>query len=118
MKKEEVQAWYEKECKKSGLTEEASGTPYIQKLVAFSLLFSVPVGLSGCSEQTATAQDECKWERETNGKWELDCDDDNSSWYRSHGYSSKSSPVKSSSPFYKKGVGSGGSKSGGFFSGG
>ncbi|RKD23847.1 hypothetical protein BEP19_05300 [Ammoniphilus oxalaticus] len=116
--KKEVQTWFKKEVQKSGLTEPPEGTPFFQKWVAFSLLFSAPIALSGCGSQQLTAEDECKWERDRNGKWELDCDNNNSSYYRGHGYASKDSPIRSSSPMIKQGVGSGGKKSGGFFSGG
>lgn len=115
MKKEQIQTWYEES---EYMPETARKTPYYQKLAAFTLLFSVPLALSGCGDDQPTAQDECEWERDSTGQWEIDCDDDDSSWYRSHGYSSKSSKVKASSPFLKQGVGSGGKKSGGFFSGG
>lgn len=119
MKKEQIQTWYQEECQKGGyVPETAHKTPFYQKMVAFTLLFSVPVTLSGCGDDQLTAEDECEWERETNGQWEIDCEDDASSWYRSHGYSSKFSKINPSSPFLKTGVGSGGKKSGGFFSGG
>lgn len=97
---------------------EGQKTPLYQKLAAFTLLFSVPLTLSGCGDDQLTAEDECEWERESTGQWEIDCDNDDSSWYSSNGYSSKSSKIKATSPLLKKGVGSGGTKSGGFFSGG
>ncbi len=121
MKREQVQAWYQAECQKSGAATDGQKQPsYYQKWIAFTLLFSAPLVLSGCAEDQLTAEDECEWERESNGQWEIDCDNDSSSssWYRSHGYSSKHSPVHTSSPILKKGMGSGGKKSGGFFSGG
>jgi hypothetical protein len=117
----QIESWYEEHGRKAGETsEQIARTPFRQKMIAFSLIMSVPIALSGCSSepQQFTAEEECEWEMEKNG-WELDCDDENSSWYKKKGYKSKHSIVPATSPIYKgnKGTGSGG-KRGGFFSGG
>ncbi|WP_134701228.1 hypothetical protein [Ammoniphilus sp. YIM 78166] len=173
MNRLKIEEWYQKECEKSG-NKNTSQTPFHQKLMAFSLIMTVPVGLSGCSSSPEpinvstqqpipippsnssdpsgplTAYDECVWENEEFG-WELDCGDSEMEWYKSKGYTNKHSYVPSTSAFYQKmrggskpvvttgkssssssdsrtlstpsggsvgGVGSGGTKSGGFTTGG
>jgi len=169
-----IEEWYQKECEKAG-NQNTSPTPFHQKLMAFSLIMTVPVGLSGCSSSpepvsvatqqpipvplsnpsepsgSLTAYDECVWENETFG-WELDCGDSEMEWYKTKGYTNKHSYIPSTSAYYQKmretsvdsstttrkssssssdsrtlstpsggsvnGVGSGGTKSGGFTTGG
>ena len=116
--RERIERWYADEMEKSGLPREtAERRPFAHKLTAYSLLLAVPVVMTGCSAAAddLTAYDECEWEMERTGL-ELECDDDDSDWYASHGYLSKQSKAKTNTAFYKarSGIGS----SGGFTSGG
>lgn len=125
MNRQKIEEWFEKECEKAGESPCLTKVTFQEKWLAFQLVAVVPVVLTGCapeptvqqslpeiknatpssstisSTQNLTAYDECMWEQESLGDWELDCGDDTSSWYRSHGYSSKHSYVPSTSRFYR-----------------
>lgn len=120
MDKNTINRWYQQECTNAGLEEASTQTPLYKKILAFTLMLALPTTMTACANNDMTAQSECQWEMEKNGM-EYDCDDDSgsSSWYRTHGYSSKKSTVSSNSSYYKaKGFGSAGKSSGGSWSGG
>jgi hypothetical protein len=129
--KSKIEKWYDEECQKGTDRSSLKDISFKQKLIAYSLVMSAPLLLVGCSSddeanvEEYSAIEECEWEEEVNG-WELDCENEGSHWYATRGYKSKNSKISHSSPFYQHkssldsrgGVGSGGSNSGGFFSGG
>ncbi|RXT07869.1 hypothetical protein [Ammoniphilus sp. CFH 90114] len=126
MNRQQIEEWYEEECQKAGQPQSKVSVPFQEKWLAYSLVAAVPAVLIGCSpepviqssppkvQNTATtvshptsnreltAYEECMWERESLGDWELDCGDDSSTWYSSRGYSSRHSYVPSSSKYYQK----------------
>ncbi|WP_157283013.1 hypothetical protein [Paenibacillus assamensis] len=110
------------------MTEEGATTARTNKkrAWAYALLGCMPLALTACgdSEVEPTAYEECVYEKEKNGHWEIDCDDDGSSssggrsssnWYVMNGYSSKSSYAKQGTKFYNSysGIGKSGYSSGG-----
>lgn len=92
MQKEMIEQWYEEECRRAGEPpQKAAQTPFLQKMLAFSLVASLPVALTGCVSGEAaalTAEQECQWEMETYGL-ELDCEDEDSDWYLKKGINLK-----------------------------
>ncbi|TVX92727.1 hypothetical protein [Paenibacillus agilis] len=95
---------------------------------AYALLGCMPLALTACGDADVepTAYEECVYEKEKNGRWEIDCDDDgsgssgsggsgSSNWYVMNGYSSKSSYAKKGTSFYNSysGIGKSGYSSGG-----
>ncbi|MCR8843229.1 hypothetical protein NQ117_06005 [Paenibacillus sp. SC116] len=114
------------------MKEEGATTAKARKkrVWAYALLGCMPLALTACgdSDVEPTAYEECEFEREKNGRWEIDCDDDGSSgggsgssgssssnWYVMNGYSSKSSYAKKGTSFYNSysGIGKSGYSSGG-----
>jgi hypothetical protein len=85
----------------------------------YTLICGLPVWLAACDagpleQPPQAAYEECQYEMELTGV-ELDCDDDESSWYKTKKYKSKyASATSSSSGFSKSGYGNAGaSKSSG-----
>ncbi|ANE46319.1 hypothetical protein SY83_08550 [Paenibacillus swuensis] len=114
MDNKNIDTWYEQQCSSVGM--ESGKTPRAKKLLAFTLMMALPAATTGCSSNAASADaySECQWEKEKYG-YEYDCDDDtsSSSWYSTHGYSSKKSAIKAGTAYYKaKGFGSGGTSKG------
>ncbi|MEW9668564.1 hypothetical protein [Ammoniphilus sp. 3BR4] len=125
MDRKTIEEWFEKEREKAGESNGLTNISFQEKWLAFSLVAVVPVVLTGCApeptaqqplprtentsissnqlsnNQNLTAYDECMWERESLGEWEIDCGDDSSSWYSSRGYSSRHSYVPSTSRYYR-----------------
>jgi hypothetical protein len=64
----------------------------LRKRLALTLTASVPLTLTGCVDalyQDPTAYEECLYEMESAGI-QVDCDDEDSDWYKKKGYKSKS----------------------------
>jgi hypothetical protein len=88
----------------------------LKKAITLSMLVTLPVGLSGCGEyieQQITAEEECLIE-EQDLMIDLDCEDEDSDWYKKKGYKSKAAITK----IYKSSSGSGKSGFGGGYSSG
>lgn len=91
----------------------------LSKGVKYSLLCTIPLSLTACdslfAEEPITAYEECILEQ-YEGDQVLNCEDEDSDWYKKKGYKSKkakSAYYKSSSGSYKSGYGSSGYSSGG-----
>ena len=89
-------------------------TKRLRKMLTLSLLASVPLTLTGCGDAVPedwSAYEECQYEMESTGVM-LDCEDEDSDWYKSKGYYKskkvKSSYYKSSRSGYGSGYSSGG----------
>jgi hypothetical protein len=96
------------------LEANQNGKARLRKTLTMSLLVSVPLTLTGCGEAVQedwTAYEECQYEMELTGV-QLDCEDDDSDWYKKKGYYKskkvKSSYYKSSGSGYGSGYSSGG----------
>ncbi len=103
------------------LLKVEGGVTMKRKFIQITMLASVPLTMTGCSElfveEDWSAYEECQYEVESTGI-QLDCDDEDSDWYKMKGYKSKVAKSKYAKPSSfgsgKSGFGSGG---GSFFGG-